>query len=225
MFAESLQLSSDFSGEVRLFPLSDLVLFPGVVLPLHIFESRYQEMLQDAVDDDQLIAMATLLPGHEHDYYSRPPVAPIVCIGQVTAHERTESGTYNLVLVGVQPAEILHEIEPVRAFRRASVEVLRAASEASDASSDKMVDEDLAALVQQRIPAAEKLVRMYREGRLDTTKMVDVLAFHLPLPTDLKLQLLAESRTEVRVEMLVGALPATSAAEAPPAPPSDFSDN
>ena len=222
MFAESLQLSSDFSGEVRLFPLSDLVLFPGVVLPLHIFESRYQEMLQDAVDDDQLIAMATLLPGHEHDYYSRPPVAPIVCIGQVTAHERTESGTYNLVLVGVQPAEILHEIEPVRAFRRASVEVLRTAS---DASSDKMVDEDLAALVQQRIPAAEKLVRMYREGRLDTTKMVDVLAFHLPLPTDLKLQLLAESRTEVRVEMLVAALPHMATAAAPPAPPSDFSDN
>ena len=88
-----------FDGEVRLFPLSNLVMFPNNLLPLHIFESRYREMLEDAVQADQLITMATLVPGFEHDYYSRPPIAPVVCIGRVTAHEKTEQGTYNLMLL------------------------------------------------------------------------------------------------------------------------------
>ena len=51
-------------------------MFPSNVLPLHIFESRYKEMLEDALRGDQLVAMATLMPGFEHDYYSRPPRVP-----------------------------------------------------------------------------------------------------------------------------------------------------
>ena len=49
MEAYTTALPTDFGGEVRLFPLSNLVLFPGIVLPLHIFESRYKEMLEDAL--------------------------------------------------------------------------------------------------------------------------------------------------------------------------------
>ena len=48
MTDDNLVLPPDFCGQVRLFPLSNLVLFPGNVLPLHIFESRYEEMLEDA---------------------------------------------------------------------------------------------------------------------------------------------------------------------------------
>ena len=85
MTAHDLDFPPDFCGEVRLFPLSNLVMFPSNVLPLHIFESRYKEMLEDALRGDQLVAMATLLPGFEHDYYGRPPVCPSVCIGRVIA--------------------------------------------------------------------------------------------------------------------------------------------
>ena len=100
MSASSSDLPLNFDGQVRLFPLPDLVMFPSNVLPLHIFESRYREMLEDAMRGDQLITMATLLPGFEHEYYSRPPVAPTVCIGRVTAHKETEQGTYTFLLIG-----------------------------------------------------------------------------------------------------------------------------
>ena len=56
-------LPPSFGSNTRLFPLSDLVMFPSNLLPLHIFESRYREMLEDAMQGDQLISMATLLPG------------------------------------------------------------------------------------------------------------------------------------------------------------------
>ena len=66
MSAESLGLPPDFGGEVRLFPLPNLVMFPSNVLPLHIFESRYREMLEDAVQSDQLITMATRMMDPEN---------------------------------------------------------------------------------------------------------------------------------------------------------------
>ena len=71
MSLHSFDLPTDFDGQARLFPLSDLVMFPNNLLPLHIFESRYCEMLEDATRSDQLIAMATLLPGFEDEYYVR----------------------------------------------------------------------------------------------------------------------------------------------------------
>jgi Lon protease-like protein len=50
--AEDLSSLSDFSGKVRLFPLPNLVLFPHVLQPLHVFEPRYRQLMEDALDDD-----------------------------------------------------------------------------------------------------------------------------------------------------------------------------
>ena len=116
--APELQFDANtFSGVVRLFPLPNLVLYPHVMQPLHIFEDRYREMLEDALADDQLIAMALLEPGWEHDYDSRPPVAPLACLGKVVAHHRLEDGRYNLLLLGVQRVRIVEELDPLRSFR------------------------------------------------------------------------------------------------------------
>ncbi|HUH02980.1 MAG TPA: LON peptidase substrate-binding domain-containing protein [Kofleriaceae bacterium] len=48
--------------ELPIFPLPDVVLFPGAVLPLHVFEPRYREMISDALDGHRLIAMARIVP-------------------------------------------------------------------------------------------------------------------------------------------------------------------
>ena len=64
-----------------LFPLPNAVLFPGVYLPHHIFESRYREMVRDALDDDRIIGMTLLKPGFEAEYEGRPPIYRIGCAG------------------------------------------------------------------------------------------------------------------------------------------------
>ena len=71
-----------------------MVTFPFSIVPLHVFESRYREMFEDVIAGDQLLAMATLNPGYETDYYSRPAIAPVICIGRITEHRRNENGTY-----------------------------------------------------------------------------------------------------------------------------------
>src|SRR6478735_3832682 len=116
--------AATFSGVVRLFPLPNLVLYPHVMQPLHIFEERYREMLEDALASDRLIAMALLEPGWEDEYDSRPPIAEYACLGKVVAQNRLSDGRYNLLLLGVGRVKIIRELEPLRSFRRAKVELL-----------------------------------------------------------------------------------------------------
>ena len=106
-----------------LFPLPNVVLFPNVFLPLHIFEPRYREMVADAAANDRLIGMVLLRPGWERDYEGRPPIYPIGCSGVMTHVERLPDGRYNLVLRGLERFRILEENHD-RSYRLASIEPL-----------------------------------------------------------------------------------------------------
>ena len=106
-----------------IFPLPNVVLFPNVFLPLHIFEPRYREMVADAVKSDRLIGMALLRPGWEHDYEGRPSVYPVGCSGVITHVDRLSDGRYNIVLRGVERFRIHEEDHRLR-YRRAVVESL-----------------------------------------------------------------------------------------------------
>jgi Lon protease-like protein len=71
-----------------LFPLPNVVLFPDVFLPLHIFEPRYKQMITRALEGDRIIGMALLKPGHETEYEGRPPIFELGCAGLITHVER-----------------------------------------------------------------------------------------------------------------------------------------
>src|SRR5205807_2733032 len=111
------------SDLLPLFPLPNVVLFPGVFLPLHIFEPRYREMVRDTLDGDRLIGMVLLRPGWERDYEGRPPVFPVGCTGVVTHVERLPEGRYNIVLRGIERFRIVRE-DQTRSYRQAVVESL-----------------------------------------------------------------------------------------------------
>ena len=94
---------------IPIFPLPNVVLFPNVFLPLHIFELRFREMVADTLQGDRIIGMALLRPGWEPDYDGRPPVYPVGCAGLITNSERLEDGRYNIILRGLQKFRILDE--------------------------------------------------------------------------------------------------------------------
>src|SRR3954470_6986505 len=89
---------SGFGGTVRLFPLPNLVLFPHVIQPLHVFEPRYRQLMADALADDRLMALALPRPGEEEDYHKRPPIHRVVCVGQIDQEDKLPDGRYNLLL-------------------------------------------------------------------------------------------------------------------------------
>ena len=106
-----------------LFPLPNVVLFPNVFLPLHIFEDRYRDMVGDALAGDRLIGMVLLRPGWEPHYEGRPAVYPIGCAGLITFSEKHPDGRYNLVLRGFEKFRILDE-DHTRSYRVAHVHSL-----------------------------------------------------------------------------------------------------
>src|SRR3954468_6937935 len=81
-----------------IFPLPRVQLFPHALLPLHVFEPRYRDMVKDALAGPRLIAVAPREPGFETDYPARPAVRPIIGVGEVIGHEALEDGRHNILL-------------------------------------------------------------------------------------------------------------------------------
>lgn len=195
-----------FCGVARLFPLPNLVLYPHVMQPLHIFEERYREMLEDALADDRLIAMATLEPGWEDEYDSRPPIAEYACLGKVVAHHRLEDGRYNVLLLGVGRVRIVRELDPLRSFRQAKVELVEDCYDFPSADDAEQLQQTLVSAFRKHLPCACQLPEQLEDllsRHLPLGLLTDLAAYALPLDLAIKQQLLAEERVSLRAETLL----------------------
>ncbi len=103
------------SRAVRLsiFPLTGVLLFPGLQLPLHIFEPRYRSMISDSLVRDRRIAMIQPQgPGEG------APLFSVGCVGKIGEVEAMEDGRYNVVLEGVSRFRLLRELDVTTPFRQ-----------------------------------------------------------------------------------------------------------
>jgi hypothetical protein len=94
---------------IPIFPLPNVVLFPNVFLPLHVFEDRYRQMVTDALASERMIGMVLLQPGVGNDDDETPPVYEIGCAGLITHVERLNDGRFNIVLRGLERFRIVGE--------------------------------------------------------------------------------------------------------------------
>jgi len=88
------------SRTIPVFPLPDVVFFPGTVLPLHVFETRYRAMVKGALASDGTIAVALLRPGWEERYAGNPEYFPVATAGRMEDLEATPDGRYYFKLAG-----------------------------------------------------------------------------------------------------------------------------
>ena len=197
---------------VPLFPLPNVVLFPGMFLPLHIFEPRYRKMTADALAGERLIAMALLRPGWEKDYEGSPAIHPVVGVGKIIEDAKLEDGRYNLVLLGLSRARVIEEI-PDGPYRTARVEVLRE-REAAGHDADRKRDTLLALYAE--------LVRGLTQGGFPSPPedvplgmLCDVVASILSMSAATKQGLLEELDVAARCDRLLRLL------EGPPGPPAE----
>src|SRR6187455_2258101 len=108
---------------IPIFPLPNVVLFPNVFLPLHIFEQRYRAMVSDALAGDRIIGMVLLQPGYEADYVRQPPIFSIGCAGVITHSEPLDDGRFNIVLRGLEKFRVTGE-EDGKPYRQAVIQAL-----------------------------------------------------------------------------------------------------
>ena len=192
----------DFSA-VPLFPLPNVVLFPGAILPLHIFEERYKAMTADALRGPRRIAMALLRPGWEKNYHGRPAVEPVVCVGDIISHEKLEDGRYNFLLRGYRRARLVREYgdEPYR------VGWLEAVAETGAMEID-LADERrrLQAVFQTPFLRLSGLGKKFCEmlsGPTPTAQIADLVAFYFIEDVRLKQSVLGEGDVRARVARVV----------------------
>jgi uncharacterized protein len=115
-------------AELSIFPLPHATLFPGAVLPLHVFEPRYREMVRNALAGRGLIAVARLKPGFESDYEGRPPVFEVCGVGVIETCSERNDGRFDLTLRGLSRVRIVEELPPARAFRQVRAERLESST-------------------------------------------------------------------------------------------------
>jgi len=221
------QLPENFDGVVRMFPLPNLVLFPGVVQPLHLFESRYCELFEDAIASDELITTALLRPGWERDYVTRPPVWPAMCVGRILSHSKDDQGHYNLLLLGLSRATMVKELPPSRSFRQALVTPQEStyppSGDASRAGLQRQLVDLFRSLVVKK-PEAGTQIDQLLTGDLPLAALTDIIAFTLSIDVEQKYQLLAEPDVDIRAARMAELLEQDAAGKRRPFPP-PFSDN
>lgn len=112
------------SEALKVFPLPSAVLFPHSVIPLHIFEPRYRDMVRDALASDRIMALAQLEPGWEPRYGGRPAMQEVLCAGIIIWHDELPDGRYNILLQGICRARLVSELPAQRLYREARVDLL-----------------------------------------------------------------------------------------------------
>ncbi|MDF3068129.1 MAG: peptidase lon domain protein [Polyangiaceae bacterium] len=119
------ELEAGDLAELSIFPLPSVALFPGALLPLHVFEPRYRELVKEALAGRRIFAVARLQPGYETDYEGRPPIFDICGVGAIETYTERKDGRFDLGLRGLARVRIVEELPPVRAFRQVRAEPMR----------------------------------------------------------------------------------------------------
>lgn len=109
--------------ELAVFPLPQVVLFPGALMPLHIFEPRYRVMTRDILAGSGQICVALIPEDHGNNRYGQPEIASIAGVGELVRHEQLPDGRYDILVRGFARAR-LEELPPDRAYRRARATIL-----------------------------------------------------------------------------------------------------
>lgn len=199
---------------VPLFPLRGVFLLPRQIMPLHIFEPRYRQMIDDVLDAQGRLALGTVLEGEETsvdgDEEQPPRVLQVAGVGEIARHEKTPDGRYFIWLFGLGRFD-LEEVDAgehlYRKVRARPMEETPIAEGAEDALRD-----DLRAAIDARSEEPLEL-----PDDVPASLLSDALVQKLHLPQKAMEPIFTEPDVERRARLV---LQAHDAFPPPPTPPS-----
>lgn len=107
---------------VPVFPLPDYYLFPGVVAPLHVFETRYRQMMEDLMDAPGRLVLTPYHPGDPRDERG-PRLAGLGTLAEIVQHERLADGRWVMIVAALGRVAIA-ETASDRLYRKVDAELL-----------------------------------------------------------------------------------------------------
>jgi uncharacterized protein len=197
----------NFGRPMPLFPLPGVVLLPHAVQPLHVFERRYRQMVQECLDGSGQMAMASFAgEAWKQDYEGMPPLRQAVCIGQIVQHVPLGQGQQDILLQGVCRARIVEVQEPEgkRLYRTAKLMPLEPVDRdppAMDATRSKL-RELLSDTQVKRLRGADKLIEWFDHENVPTHALLELVGFTLLPDYELRYKLLAEASPSRRAGII-----------------------
>ncbi|MEG3125075.1 LON peptidase substrate-binding domain-containing protein [Sphingomonas sp. GB1N7] len=185
---------------LSVFPLPGALLFPGMHLPLHIFEPRYRAMMSDAMARDRRIGMIQPRPG-AYAPNEPPPLFDIGCVGKIAEFEALEDGRYNLVLEGLSLFRILRELDVTTAFRQVEAELLPIVADDEVLSLSRRSSLEMES--RRFADAQGYAVDWEAVNRLDDEALVNGIAQIAPFDVAAKQALLEAPAIEDRAELII----------------------
>lgn len=180
---------------LSIFPLTGALLFPGLQLPLHIFEPRYRAMISDSLVRDRRIAMI-----QPQGQYDGAPLFQIGCVGKIGEVEAMEDGRYNVILEGISRFRMLRELDVTTPFRQIEAELIEDDAGASLSAVERASFEREA----RRFAEAQGYsVDWDSVGRLDDVSLINGVSQIAPFDAAAKQALLEADSLGARCELLV----------------------
>ena len=143
---------------VPLFPLADVILFPGQILPLHVFEPRYRKMTHDLLDGSGEFVIGTVLEDGQQLLGDVAPTQEIAGLGRLERYEKLDDGRYMIVIVGQSRVKA----KPIKSEKPYPMAEITQLDDHSDVDPDTIADlKHIPAEKQdQEIPNAATVVQL-----------------------------------------------------------------
>lgn len=198
-----MEMEITLPDEVPVMTLPNAALFPQALMPLHIFEPRYRQMLRDVLASNRLFAVAGLDPQWALDSGTNEPPHRVATVGIVRACQKSESGTSNLLLQGLCRVEVLGIASDVP-YRVIRVRALASETGASE-QENQVLRGELARLIGVKLRLAARGARElldFLKSVEDPEVFADIAAFSVCEDPRLKQKLLETLDVHRRLEML-----------------------
>ncbi|MEM7483335.1 MAG: LON peptidase substrate-binding domain-containing protein [Acidobacteriota bacterium] len=202
---------------VPIFPLTGVVLLPSCLLPLHVFEPRYRNLVEDAMEAERTIGMIqprtpSMVPARDHSPQieasgtdaaeEAPATYPVGCIGRIEQCEAQSGGRFLIVLRGMQRFRVVRELKLERGYRRVEADPSEFAADLYESEIEVDPQPVLDALQQNR--NAEVDFDQLKD--LSGPTVVNGLAAALPFSPAEKQALLEAEGPEARRDLLASLL-------------------
>ena len=182
----------DLPKRIPIFPLTGAVLFPGTQLPLNIFESRYINMIDDALaSSDRLIAM--IQPVSSKDSESKI-LKKVGCIGKITTFNEIEDNRYLITLTGIIRFKIKEELDTTTPYRQVIPDFTNFNTDLEDQNVESIDREKLLSLIKKYLEHRNMLTDWDIIQQTSTEQLINYSGVLVPFTPEEK-QLLLESIT------------------------------
>lgn len=198
----------NFAEPLPIFPLPDAVLLPHALLPIHVFESHFCQLIEDSLQGSRQIAMASYFCERKlTSSFDPSSLRPAVCVGHIVQHAYLPSDQLDVLVQGICRGRITELIEPDEecSYLRAQIVPLESLDDPFELMPQ--VRQELIGLLNsrylRRMRCVKTVMNWFEKDDIPTQALLELISFAMLGDGEVRYQLLAEANASRRADMIL----------------------